>query len=133
MAGAVWAIGEVADGSLTRLSTEVATVARRLAAGAGREAVGVVVAPDATGPAAALAAFVERVVAIGAPIAEERPAAAVAAARIAALARVEQPAWLIVGATPDGRDVAGMLAASLDLGVLANAVDVRWDEGSGPV
>ncbi|MCU0506692.1 MAG: electron transfer flavoprotein subunit alpha/FixB family protein [Chloroflexi bacterium] len=133
MPGAVWAIGEVADGSVTRLSTEVATVARRLAADAGREAVGVVVAADATGPAAALAAFVGRVVAIGVPIAEERPAAAVAAARIAALARVEQPAWLIVGATPDGRDVAGMLAASLDLGVLANAVDVRWDAGNGPV
>jgi electron transfer flavoprotein alpha subunit len=55
------------------------------------------------------------------------------AARIAALARSEAPAWIVVGATPDGRDVVGMLAALLGLGVLANAVDVRWDPDHGPV
>jgi electron transfer flavoprotein alpha subunit len=133
MAGAIWAVGEVAEGAITRLSTEVATVARRLAEAAGREPVAVVVAASPAGPADQLAAFIPRVVTLAAPLADERPAAALAAARIAALARRDAPAWIVVGATPDGRDLAGALAVLLDMGVLANAVDVRWDPTDGPV
>ncbi len=131
-AGAIWAIGEVVDGRATRLSTEVATVARSLAAASGRQAVAVVVGADPGRAAADLAAFVPRVVAIAAPLATERPTAAVAAPRIAALARSEDPDYLVIGATPDGRDLAGLLAALLDLGVLANAIDVAWDPAVGP-
>ena len=133
MPGAVWAVGEVAEGAITRLSTEVATVARRLAEAAGREAVAIVVAADPDGPGAELAVFIPRVATVATPLADARPAAAVAAARIAALARVDAPAWIVVGATPDGRDLAGALAALLDVGVLANAIDVRWDQAYGPV
>jgi len=51
--GAIWVIGEVtAAGELARISTEVATLARDLAAAAGLDVVGIVVAPD-PGPAAA--------------------------------------------------------------------------------
>jgi electron transfer flavoprotein alpha subunit len=131
--GAVWAVGEVADGAMTRLSAEVATVARRLAEASGTEAVGLVAASDPSGPATELAAYLPRVLAIAAPQADERPAAAVTAARLAALARTEAPGWIVVGATPDGRDVAGVLGVLLDLGVLANAVDVAWNAVHGPV
>ena len=131
MAGAVWAVGEVADGVATRLSTEVATVARTLAEASGRGAVGVVVAADPGQAAAELAAFMPRVVAIAAPGAADRPIAAVAAPRIAALARVEAPAYIVIGATPDGRDLAGMLSALLDFGVLANTIGVAWNPVQG--
>lgn len=130
---AVWAVGEVAEGAITRLSAEVATVARRLAEAAGTEAVGLVVAADPTGPAEDLARYLPRVLAIAVPLADERPAAAVTAARLAALGRTEAPGWVIVGATPDGRDVAGALAVLLDMGVLTNAVDVVWDAAHGAV
>jgi len=132
MPGAIWAVGEIADGGATRLSTEVATVARDLAEASGRQAAAIVVAADPASAAAGLAAFVARVVAIAAPGAADRPIAAVAAPRIAALARAEAPAYIVIGATPDGRDVAGMLSALLDLGVLTNTVAVSWDPAHGP-
>ena len=49
MPATILAVAEVADGALTRLSTEVATLARGLADAAGGTAVGLVVdpAPDA--------------------------------------------------------------------------------------
>jgi electron transfer flavoprotein alpha subunit len=133
MAGRVWAIGEPEADGQTRLSTEVATLARRIAAEAGREAIGVVVAVDARPAAARLAAFLPRVVAIDAPQAADRPWAAVAAPLVAEVVGTGGPAWVVVGATPDGRDLAGMLAALLDVGVLSNATDATWDPVEGIV
>ncbi len=133
MAGAIWSVGEVADGAATRLSTEAATVARRLAEASGRESAAVLVAADPAGPAAELAGYIPRVITVVSHLADERPPAAVAAARIAALARVEEPAYIVIGATPDGRDLAGCLAVMLGVGVLANAIAVGWDADAGPV
>lgn len=133
MPGAIWAVGEIADGVVTRLSTEAATVARRLGEASGRQAAALLVAGDPAGPAAELAGFVPRVVTVASPLADERPPAAVAAARIAALARIEEPAYVVIGATPDGRDLAGTLAVMLGMGVLANAIAVEWDAAAGPV
>ena len=67
MPAAILAVAEVADGTLTKLSTEVATLARGLADAAGGTAIGLVVdaAPDAA--AAQLAAFVPRVIAVDQP------------------------------------------------------------------
>ena len=56
MAGEIWVHGETAaDGSLARLSTEVATMARSLGDAGGRDVVGVVVAADPAGAAEELA------------------------------------------------------------------------------
>ena len=89
--GAVWAVAEVLDGAVTRLSTEVATVTRRLGDAAGREAVGVVIASDPDAAAAGLAGFLPRVIAIAAPEAAGLPWAGVAAAHLAALAGGSAP------------------------------------------
>jgi hypothetical protein len=52
MAGSIWVVGETtADGTLARISTEVATLARGLAEAAGLDVAGVVVAPDPTAAA----------------------------------------------------------------------------------
>jgi electron transfer flavoprotein alpha subunit len=48
------------------------------------------------------------------------------ASRLAALVEGEQPAIVLVGATPDGRDMAGALSALLGWGVLGNATEVAW-------
>ncbi len=62
MAGAIWVHGETApDGSLAKISTEVATLARTLGAAAGRDVVGIVVAADPAAAAAELAGYVPRV------------------------------------------------------------------------
>ena len=131
MPGEIWVVGEVQAAGLARVSAEVATLARGLAAGAGREVRGVVVAPDPAPAAAELAKYLPHVLSVPVPEAADHAAAAVIASTVAALARDRRPDFILLGATPDGRDVAGMLSALLGWGLLANAIGVAWAE-SGP-
>ena len=128
--GAIWVHGELApDGSLAKISTEVATLARSLAAAGGREVVGVVVGADPGGAAKELAAFVPRVLAVTEPATADHAAGTIVGQRIAALIAREGPAYLLAGAGPEGRDVAGVVSALTGWGVLVNAVGVTWDGG----
>jgi electron transfer flavoprotein alpha subunit len=130
MAG-LWVVGEVtADGTLARISTEVATLARTLAEAAGQDVAGVVVAADPTAAATELATYLPRVLAVSEPAAADRPWSMVAAERIAGLLEPDTKEFMFVGAGPDGRDVAGALSATLGWGVLANALGATWADGS---
>ena len=132
MAGAIWVVAETApDGSLARLSTEAATLARALGAEAGREVAGVVVAADPSAAATALAAFLPRVVAVADPALADHASATIVAEHVGALVEREAPAYLILGASPDGRDTAGVLSALLGWGVLANVTGASWS-ADGP-
>ncbi len=129
-ASTIWVIAETnADGSLSRSSTEVATLARTLAEEAGSEAAGIVVAADPRAAAEELAGYLGRVVAIAEPNTTGNAWAQVAAQRAAAILTSEQPGAILTGAGPDGRDVAGTLSALLDRGVLVNATAVGWEGG----
>jgi electron transfer flavoprotein alpha subunit len=130
MAGAIWVHGETApDGSLARISTEVATLARTLGVSAGLDVVGIVVAAE-PGPAASeLAQYVPRVLAIAEPETRDHAAATIVGQRLAALIERDQPSWLFAGAGPEGRDVAGVVSALTGWGVLVNATGVEWDGG----
>jgi electron transfer flavoprotein alpha subunit len=131
MAG-LWVIGEVtADGGLARISTEVATLARTLAGEAGQDVVGIVVAADPAAAASELARYLPRVLAVAEPAAADRPWSLVAAERVAALLDPKANEFVLVGAGPDGRDVAGALSAATGQGILANAVAATWADG-GP-
>ena len=126
----IWVIAETnADGSLAKSSTEVATLARTLAEAAKGDAAGIVVAADPKAAADELAGYVGRVAAIAEPKADGNAWAQVAAQRAAAILASESPAAVLTGAGPDGRDVAGTLAALLDRPVLVNATAVTWDGG----
>ena len=132
MAG-LWVLGEVtADGTLARISTEVATLARTLAKASGQEVAGVVVAADPAAAAAELATYLPRVLAVSEPAAGDRPWSMIAAERIASLLEPDTKEFMFVGAGPDGRDLAGALSATLGWGVLANALGATWAD-SGPV
>jgi electron transfer flavoprotein alpha subunit len=131
MAGNVWVIGEPSGDGLARVSGEVATLARTLGEAAGSEVVGVVAGAELAGAAKELARFVPRVLSVKEPAAADRAAAAALAGRLAALIERDQPAFVLIGATPDGRDLAGMLSALLGWGVLVNAVGLTWADG-GP-
>lgn len=132
MAGAIWVVAETtADGGLARISAEVATLARALAASAGRDAVGVVVGPAPAAAAQALGDYLPRVLAVTEPLLEANQAGPIIAERVAALVDREAPAYLLLGAGPEGRDVAGTLQALLGIGVLVNAMAVEWTDG-GP-
>ncbi len=132
MAGPVWVVGEVADGHLARIGTELATLGRDLAGSAGSEAVGIVISDKPSAAANELAAYLPSTIAISAAETAGRAAAGVIAEALAALARTEAPSYILVGATPDGRDIAGILSALLGWGVLVNATAVTWADG-GPL
>ena len=130
--GTIWVVAETnADGSLAKSSTEVATLARTLAEAAKGDAAGIVVAADPKAAADELAGYLGRVVTVAEPKADGNAWAQVAAQRAAAILTSESPAAVLTGAGPDGRDVAGTLAALLDKPVLVNATAVAWDSG-GP-
>ena len=113
-AGTIWVVAETnADGTLAKSSAEVATLARTLAEAAKASAVGIVVAADPKAAAHELAGYVPRVVAIAEPAADGNAWAQVAAQRVAPILASEAPAAVLTGAGPDGRDVAGTLAALL--------------------
>ena len=134
--GGIWVVGEVdAGGALTKLSGEAATAARAMGHAGSLDLRGVIVAAEPDVAAASLATFLPVVLAVRSPEARERPAAAIVAARVAALAAAasEPPAYIVVGATPDGRDLAGALAALLELGVLVGATDLAWGDAAGGV
>jgi electron transfer flavoprotein alpha subunit len=130
--GAIWVIAETnADGSLAKSSTEVATLARTLADAAGTTAAGLVIAADPKAAAEELAAYVPHVLSIAEKATAGNAWAQVAAERAAAILASETPAAVLTGAGPDGRDVAGTLAALLERPVLVNATAAAWAEG-GP-
>lgn len=130
MSGALWVVADVTgDGGLARISTEVATLVRGLGEAAGREVVGVVVGRSPSAAATELASYLPRVLAIGAPAMEMEAGAAIVATAVARLAADDAPACIFLGASPDGRDVAGFLSVMLGVGVLANATGVTWDGG----
>ena len=130
MAGAIWVHGETtADGSLARISTEVATLARTLAEAGGREVVGIVVSSDPAAAAEELAGYVPRVLAVTEPATADHAAGTIVGERLAALIAQAEPAFFFAGAGPEGRDVAGVLSALTGWGVLVNATGVTWDDG----
>jgi electron transfer flavoprotein alpha subunit len=131
MAG-LWVVAEpTADGGLARISTEVATLGRKLAEASGLDLTGIVVAADPAPGAKALAGFLPRVLALAEPKTADHAWATVAAERIATLAREDKPDYILTGAGPDGRDVAGVLSGLLGWGVLVNAMAVAWS-ADGP-
>jgi electron transfer flavoprotein alpha subunit len=133
MAG-IWVHGELApDGSLAKLSTEVATLARALASEGGDGTVtGVVVGADPSAAATELAGYVSRVLTVTEPATAEHAAGTIVAERLAALIDQHDPDLILLGAGPEGRDLAGALSAITGRGVLANAVALLGSD-DGPV
>jgi electron transfer flavoprotein alpha subunit len=129
MAGTVLVVGEAAEDGLTRLSGETATLGRALAEAAGLEAVGLVVAPNPGPVAEALAAYLPRVLAVEAPeLSGEVPAPQVAAEVRALMDDV--CSYVVIGASQDGRDVAGTLVGLTSWPILAGAAATSWtDDG----
>ena len=128
----IWAIGELADGAATKLTLELATLATQLAAACGGSARAVLVGEGASAAGSDVAKYVADVLAVDTEEAlNDRPVAAVAAPRVAALVAQRKPDFLLVGASNDGKDVAGALVGLTDLPILYNGAAVDW-EGSAP-
>ena len=131
MAPRIVAVAEVADGALTKLSAEVATLARTLAEASGGEAIGLIVDPQPDAPAAEFATYLPRVVAVASAASGTETWAPHATAELGRLID-EGATHALVGATTDGKDLAGMVVGRWPWGLLANAGGVTWG-GDGPV
>jgi electron transfer flavoprotein alpha subunit len=127
---AIWAIGEVAGGEPSRLTLELATLAHRLAEASGGDATAVLVGPGASTAAGAVATFGPNVLAVDVDD-RSAPSPLVVASRLLPLIEQRRPDILLIGATPDGKDVAGTLVGLTDYPVLVNASGVEW-AGDGP-
>jgi electron transfer flavoprotein alpha subunit len=125
----LWVVGERApDGSVTRLSTEVATLARALGAASGAEIEGIIFGADAGQAARELSEYLPSVVHEDSAIFTDR-----SVSDIAAILSVRAAGDLVLlPASPDGRDIAGAMSALSGMGVLVNATSVRWTD-DGPV
>jgi electron transfer flavoprotein alpha subunit len=129
VSGAIWVLGESKGVDLSSVSAEVATLGRALGAAAGREVEGIVAGAKPDHLAAALSSYVPLVRSLTVPAAADQTFAAAVAPSLAALIAVEQPAYLLIGATSDGRDLAGILSVLLGWGVIANASAIEWQAG----
>jgi electron transfer flavoprotein alpha subunit len=126
----IWAVGELADGTPTRLTLELATLARQLAGAAGIEARTVLVGQGAADAAAAVATYGPDVIAVETGDSDAPYAATIAGALVHLIAE-RGPDIVLVGASPDGKDVAGALIGLTDLPILVNGSGVSW-ESEGP-
>ncbi len=123
-----WALGDVADGAPSRLTLELATLARKLAADSGGTARTILVGADASGAAAEAAKYGD-VLTVDVDT-SGRPTAAAVAPRVAAMIEQERPDFVLVGASNDGKDVAGMLLGLTGLPILVNVAQAVWKDGA---
>ncbi len=125
----VWAVGEIAKGAPSKLSLELATLARQLAQATGGTDTAVLVGADAAAAAQELAAYSSSVLAVELGAGADQPVAAGVAARIARLAAERQPDIVLLGASQDGKDIGGLLVGLTDLPILVSGEQVTPVDG----
>src|SRR5690349_12045971 len=117
MAGKIWVFTEVLEGKVVPVGLELLTKARSL----GGSVEALVFSPEADQVVSSLGEYgAQTVYAASDSAYAEVPLGAPAAAAIAELAGQQNPDLILIGATYTGRDVAGHLAARLDVPVIAN-------------
>jgi electron transfer flavoprotein alpha subunit len=123
-------ITEQRDGAFRKVSFEAISEARRLAESAGGEAVALVLGEGIGELAAQCGAYgaARTLTADHAELKEYNPEAYAAA--IAAAVEKESPGVILVGASSQGKDLAGRLAAKLDAGVDMDCTSVRLEDGN---
>ena len=126
---AIWAVGEIVEGVPSKLTLELATLARQLAEKDGGESRTVLIGKG-TGDAAKEVAAYGDVIAVEADPGTA-PVATVVAPRLAALVAERKPEVVLCGASNDGKDVCGLFVGLTDRPVLVNASGVDWADG-GP-
>ena len=119
----IWVYGEIADGTLSSMTTEMLAKARTLS-----DDVSVVLGGEASDAVAAAAgahgaSTVHATGDLGAGLQGVHVAAAVAGAIEAGTG----PSAVLAGTTYDGRDVAARLSVALDAPVISNVVDLEVD------
>ncbi len=122
MAKRVWVWTEVTDGAAHRGSLELLTLARALGT-----AEAVVLGPADADALASIGNHGAAVIHHGDDARYAEYLAEPQAATLAAMVGADAPDIILFSSTPSARDVLSRLVAKLDVGVIANATDVRYD------
>jgi electron transfer flavoprotein alpha subunit len=129
MAQGVFVITEQRDGEFRKVSFEAVSEGRRIADGLSTELTAAVLGSGIEGIAGELGKFgADKVLAADDPALENYTTDAYANV-LAAFIKDIDPAVIIMGATMQGKDLAGRLAARLDAGVAMDVVAINLDGG----
>ncbi|MEJ2101758.1 MAG: electron transfer flavoprotein subunit alpha/FixB family protein [Desulfobacterales bacterium] len=129
MAQGVFAITEQIDGEMRKVSFEAVSEGRRLADGLGTDLTAAVLGSGVEGLADALKKYgPDKILVAEDPVLADYTTDAYTNV-LAELIRAADPAVIIMGASAQGKDLAGRLAARLDAGVAMDCVGIKIDNG----
>ena len=125
----VWVYVELVNGELSPVSIELLGKGRELADSRKNTLVGLVLGKGAADAAKDVIAYGADAAVVVADPALDTFDSALYAKAVTAVAEKYEPSVLLIGATNNGRDLGGRLSAALNLGLVADCIDVRY-EGS---
>ncbi len=130
MAQGVFAITEQRDGELRKVSLEAVSEGRRIADGLGADLTAVVLGSGIEGLAEELKKYgPDKIWVVDDPALADYTTDAYANI-LSGLIQSADPAVVILGASAQGKDLAGRLAARLDAGVAMDCTAIKLDNGS---
>jgi electron transfer flavoprotein alpha subunit len=130
MAQGIFAVTEQRDGELRKVSLEVVSEGRRLADGLGTDLTAVVLGSGVEGLAEELKKYgPDKICVVDDPALADYTTGAYTNI-LSDLIRSADPAVVIIGASMQGKDLAGRLAARLDAGVAMDCVAIKLENGS---
>ncbi|MCK4988168.1 MAG: electron transfer flavoprotein subunit alpha/FixB family protein [Desulfobacterales bacterium] len=130
MAQGVFAITEQRDGELRKVSLEAVSEGRRVADGLGTDLTAVVLGTGVEGLAEELKKYgPDKIWAADDPALADYTTDAYTNI-LSDLIRSADPAVIIIGASAQGKDLAGRLSARLDAGVAMDCIAIKLDNGS---
>jgi electron transfer flavoprotein alpha subunit len=130
MAQGVFAITEQRDGELRKVSLEAVSEGRRVADGFGTDLTAVVLGTGVEGLAEELKKYgPDKIWAVDDPALADYTTDAYTNI-LSDLIRSADPAVIIIGASAQGKDLAGRLSARLDAGVAMDCIAIKLDDGS---
>src|SRR5258707_15864324 len=121
----VWVYAEMSGGKLQSTALELMVKARELG-----DVEAIALGTGAKAAAATLGKHGAKVVHVNEDKAFDDYLAEPATDALAALHKQAAPDLILFGFTPDSRDVAGRLAARLEVGLISNATDVAAEGGA---
>jgi electron transfer flavoprotein alpha subunit len=130
MAKGVMIVAEQRDGALRKISLELASTARKLADQSGDEVSAILLGSAIEGLAAELGKYGVDKVFVGDNAAMEPYITEAHAAVVATIAKENDPAILLLGASAQGKDLAPRVAAKLATGLATDCTAVKIDGGN---
>src|SRR5437773_9268826 len=125
----VLVVAEAADSSLAPISAELLTIGRSLADQAGGKLGAVLIGSGVSGLAAELGRLGAEFAYVADDPTLEKYEGGVHAGVVEQAVRQVNPAILLLGQTPDGRDLAARVAFRLQSGLATDCTGLRLDEG----